>query len=111
NIFFSRCAQRAAGCREPHSFPTRRSSDLACLVFALVAVPLGAQPRRGGRAAGSLLAVVLIAAYYLLLILGAGLAREGKISPAAGDRKSTRLNSSHVSISYAVFCLKKKKLI
>src|SRR5215470_13653548 len=28
---------------------------------------------------------------------------------AAGDRKSTRLNSSHGSISYAVFCLKKKK--
>src|SRR5699024_11858456 len=28
---------------------------------------------------------------------------------AAGDRKSTRLNSSHVSISYAVFCLKKKR--
>src|SRR5438067_7958326 len=28
---------------------------------------------------------------------------------AARDRKSTRLNSSHVSISYAVFCLKKKK--
>src|SRR5699024_12256683 len=27
------------------------------------------------------------------------------------DRKSTRLNSSHVSISYAVFCLKKKKTI
>src|SRR5207249_7179988 len=31
--------------------------------------------------------------------------REAKIL----DRKSTRLNSSHVSISYAVFCLKKKK--
>src|SRR5437868_10361097 len=38
------------------------------------------------------------------------------VAPAAGqrlghllDRKSTRLNSSHVSISYAVFCLKKKK--
>src|SRR5689334_23821226 len=29
--------------------------------------------------------------------------------PRAGDRKSTRLNSSHSSISYAVFCLKKKK--
>src|SRR5690349_21968790 len=28
-----------------------------------------------------------------------------------GDRKSTRLNSSHVEISYAVFCLKKKKKI
>src|SRR5690625_4750395 len=28
--------------------------------------------------------------------------------PGMGDRKSTRLNSSHVAISYAVFCLKKK---
>src|SRR5690554_1395191 len=34
------------------------------------------------------------------------LARPGYIT---GDRKSTRLNSSHVRISYAVFCLKKKK--
>src|SRR5690242_21462676 len=31
------------------------------------------------------------------------------VARAAGDRKSTRLNSSHMSISYAVFCLKKKK--
>src|SRR5690606_41089010 len=30
-------------------------------------------------------------------------------SPVGADRKSTRLNSSHVKISYAVFCLKKKK--
>src|SRR5215208_7295335 len=30
---------------------------------------------------------------------------------ASRDRKSTRLNSSHVAISYAVFCLKKKKKI
>jgi LPS export ABC transporter permease LptG/LPS export ABC transporter permease LptF len=56
----------------------------ACFVFALVAVPLGAQPRRGGRAAGSLLAVILIAAYYLLFVMGAGLAREGTLSPAGG---------------------------
>src|SRR5256885_9934811 len=31
--------------------------------------------------------------------------------PATADRKSTRLNSSHLVISYAVFCLKKKKNI
>src|SRR5256886_7501846 len=31
--------------------------------------------------------------------------------PCAGDRKSTRLNSSHSQISYAVFCLKKKILL
>src|SRR5262245_62463271 len=31
------------------------------------------------------------------------------VSPRSADRKSTRLNSSHLGISYAVFCLKKKK--
>src|SRR5438477_7960828 len=37
-------------------------------------------------------------------------ARECKDAGQAGeDRKSTRLNSSHMSISYAVFCLKKKR--
>src|SRR3712207_7849889 len=35
--------------------------------------------------------------------------RIGLLSVAQGDRKSTRLNSSHANISYAVFCLKKKK--
>src|SRR5947199_3884603 len=34
---------------------------------------------------------------------------EGSAYPASTDRKSTRLNSSHLGISYAVFCLKKKK--
>jgi LPS export ABC transporter permease LptF/LPS export ABC transporter permease LptG len=56
----------------------------ACLVFALIAVPLGAQPRRGGRAAGSLLAIVIIASYYLILVTGVGLARQGVVSPTAG---------------------------
>src|SRR3712207_7071078 len=32
----------------------------------------------------------------------------GGVAVVAGDRKSTRLNSSHANISYAVFCLKKK---
>src|SRR2546421_7680860 len=39
-----------------------------------------------------------------------GRARQSETSPGrSGDRKSTRLNSSHDQISYAVFCLKKKK--
>src|SRR5437868_11025208 len=44
---------------------------------------------------------------------GAKLALLTKLKPGfdPADRKSTRLNSSHVSISYAVFCLKKKKII
>src|SRR5207249_9901126 len=46
--------------------------------------------------------------------LGEPAGREGRPAgqvrfPSRVDRKSTRLNSSHVSISYAVFCLKKKK--
>src|SRR5690349_24260623 len=41
-------------------------------------------------------------------VVGFGLRRRTAIHSSA-DRKSTRLNSSHVEISYAVFCLKKKK--
>src|SRR2546430_11292827 len=41
--------------------------------------------------------------------LGAGHSREKRADRERRDRKSTRLNSSHSQISYAVFCLKKKK--
>src|SRR3712207_7720239 len=45
--------------------------------------------------------------------LAAGVAQipelTGAVAVRLGDRKSTRLNSSHANISYAVFCLKKKK--
>src|SRR5258708_18553503 len=46
-----------------------------------------------------------------IAILGAKAAQKlfGEIPPDGEDRKSTRLNSSHQIISYAVFCLKKKK--
>src|SRR5207248_8684405 len=37
------------------------------------------------------------------------ISRSGAVLTWDGDRKSTRLNSSHRTISYAVFCLKKKK--
>src|SRR5690606_39846704 len=57
------------------------------------------------------------AAANVAVLASDGAAAEGGISAndsgtaasAAVDRKSTRLNSSHVKISYAVFCLKKKK--
>src|SRR5256885_8219361 len=41
---------------------------------------------------------------------GVGLLGGGDRHRAAGDRKSTRLNSRHLVISYAVFCLEKKEL-
>src|SRR5699024_11696289 len=42
-------------------------------------------------------------------VAGVGRAELLAAQPSDEDRKSTRLNSSHVSISYAVFCLKKKR--
>src|SRR3712207_7800514 len=63
-------------------------------------------------AAGSASPVVLFGGLYLLsaaLVLAVA-AAACRIDPERpGDRKSTRLNSSHANISYAGFCLKKKK--
>src|SRR5699024_12273593 len=86
-----------------HSFPTRRSSDLSAR-SSTSTCPRSATPSPPVRPAE----------------------RSSRRSPSptstprspvrsetdyvdSTDRKSTRLNSSHVSISYAVFCLKKKK--
>src|SRR5699024_5724951 len=49
--------------------------------------------------------------YYLDILEGRAAAAREADRRLTQDRKSTRLNSSHVSISYAVFCLKKKKHI
>src|SRR5436190_15350436 len=82
--------------RDLHSFPTRRSSDLSGEAGAKAdrRAARQAQLRHRGRAEA-----------------GAGatdLRAHLRIVALAGDRKSTRLNSSHTVISYAVFCLKKK---
>src|SRR5437660_9509912 len=55
---------------------------------------------------------MLVAAIFLVGLAGLGLSIRASFSRQlreSQDRKSTRLNSSHVAISYAVFCLKKKK--
>src|SRR5256885_5578785 len=53
----------------------------------------------------------LVALSVVIAILAAGAALDvvARVTATRGDRKSTRLNSSHLVISYAVFCLKKKK--
>src|SRR5699024_11897206 len=55
---------------------------------------------------GSLMGFLLFNVYPAKVFMGdtGSLALGGFVSAAALDRKSTRLNSSHVSISYAVFC-------
>src|SRR3712207_8588418 len=67
------------------------------------AVPAGAH-RRGDPAAHAAPAAARAPRHR-----GRGALRERVDGGRRGDRKSTRLNSSHANISYAVFCLKKKK--
>src|SRR2546427_9287506 len=64
-----------------------------------------------GKKRGLLIAYDTIAAPGQRVTLVAELLEDGLLThpPLGGDRKSTRLNSSHSQISYAVFCLKKKK--
>src|SRR5688572_30886544 len=79
-FFFSRYGDH----QDLHSFPTRRSSDLDPRALEAYEALLAVTPDDTANRYN----------YAVLL---------------AVDRKSTRLNSSHSQISYAVFCLKKKK--
>src|SRR5688572_33159238 len=79
--------------RDLHSFPTRRSSDL----FFLFVIA------ESGSTTGLFSAMTKPLRPSPLATLNVRAAR------SSSDRKSTRLNSSHSQISYAVFCLKKKK--
>ncbi len=65
-------------------FQNRLAFPAACLVFALLGVPVGVHPRRGGRATGVILTLVLISGYYFLWVTGDHLAQQGYVSPAAG---------------------------
>ena len=60
-------------------FQRRFAFPAACLVFALVALPVGSRPRRGGRAGGFVLAITLVCAYYIVFVLCAELARSGSM--------------------------------
>ncbi|MGA8220107.1 MAG: LptF/LptG family permease [Candidatus Acidiferrales bacterium] len=62
----------------------RLAFPAACLVFALLGVPVGVRPRRGGRATGMILTLVLIGGYYFLFVSGAHLAQQGVIAPWVG---------------------------
>ena len=78
-------ATRGPGWRDARVELHRRLAfPAACLVFALLGVPVGVRPRRGGRAAGFVLTLLLICGYYLLLVAGLHMAEQGSLPPAAG---------------------------
>jgi len=77
-------AKEAAGTPaglENAEYQRRFSLPFACLVFGLVAVPLGIQPARGVRARGFAVSIVLIFCYYILLSAGQAMA-EQRLVPA-----------------------------
>src|SRR5690606_41818694 len=99
--------QRSGADRALHSFPTRRSSDLRHGRNRRMAAPgRGAGRTEQGRGGTRVDAIVV---ENIVKRFGSVEALRGvSFRVRRGDRKSTRLNSSHVKISYAVFCLKKK---
>src|SRR5690606_40898173 len=89
------------------SFPTRRSSDLMDMFqHALDRVDI--QNHSWGNAFPTLSRPSAMEAVAISNAIENGRGGRGVLI-VRSDRKSTRLNSSHVKISYAVFCLKKKK--
>src|SRR5688572_32685458 len=84
---FTLTFQRSSLPQAVHSFPTRRSSDLGRAAGEVVGEAAPAAARGGA--------------------VGAGGTDADEGRGRCADRKSTRLNSSHSQISYAVFCLKK----
>src|SRR5205814_8718115 len=90
-----------------HSFPTRRSSDLNHQHQRL---PRHGPPPHHHRPAHPHLQTRLVPHPQTPLYHAPQRTEITALCPIVTDRKSTRLNSSHLGISYAVFCLKKKKI-
>jgi LPS export ABC transporter permease LptG/LPS export ABC transporter permease LptF len=56
----------------------------ACLVLALVGIPLGLSSKKGGKSSGFVLTILLVFLYYSLSLIGVSLARQGRLSPSVG---------------------------
>jgi len=56
----------------------------ACLVLALVGIPLGLSSKKGGKSAGFVLTILLVFGYYITSLIGVSLARQGTIPPWLG---------------------------
>src|SRR4051794_21487491 len=116
------CLRKRSAPRGPHVITYSATLDVPAETATLLTELLVAERRRRGtgvgtRAASCSAQAILVLRWFREDADMKVLAADTRISPATGyrylhegiDRKSTRLNSSHPSISYAVFCLKKKK--
>ena len=62
----------------------RLALPTACIVLALVGIPLGLSSKKGGKSSGFVLTILLVFLYYSISLIGVSFARQGRLSPAAG---------------------------
>src|SRR5207249_5102049 len=96
-------SERSGALPDLHSFPTRRSSDLRRSGRRTRPAPVSTQSPQLRSPSEAVHGRSKAKRNTLTVATRSAAPHTGQ------DRKSTRLNSSHVSTSYAVFCLKKKK--
>ena len=65
-------------------FHRRFALPAACLVLAMVGIPLGLSARKGGKSTGFVLTILLVFVYYFFSLTGVSLARQGKMPPWEG---------------------------
>ncbi len=65
-------------------FHRRFALPTACLVLALVGIPLGLSSKKSGKSGGFVLTIVLVFVYYVVSLVGVSLARQGRVAPWFG---------------------------
>ncbi len=65
-------------------FHRRFALPAACLVLAMVGIPLGLSARKGGKSTGFVLTILLVVIYYFFSMIGVQMARQGRMDPWAG---------------------------
>ena len=65
-------------------FHRRLALPTACVVLALVGIPLGLSSKKGGKSSGFVLTIALVFVYYSASLIGVSLARQGRVSPSLG---------------------------
>jgi LPS export ABC transporter permease LptF/LPS export ABC transporter permease LptG len=65
-------------------FHRRFALPTACIVLALVGIPLGLSSKKSGKSGGFVLTILLVFVYYVISLIGVSLARQGRVSPWFG---------------------------
>ncbi len=65
-------------------FHRRLALPSACLVFAMVGIPLGLSSKKGGKSSGFVITILLVFLYYSISLIGVSFARQGRVSPGVG---------------------------